>query len=287
MKPSGTTPYPENDNGLLHVKLPTFDGPLDLLLHLVRKHEMDINDLQLAEITEPYLACLDQMESLNLDSAGEFLSIAATLVWIKSKNLLPPHLADDDAEPVDDEAKLMEQLREYQHIKDTASQLAGLDILGRDRFARQAGRMVGEDDTAESDAGAEIEGVSLYQLIEAFRGVLERAKPDPVLEVVPEVERIEDCIEGLLNHFKDNRTVAFRDLFDSHAGRRELVLIFIAILELVRLRAIRVTQTVPGGEIVCGATEHFAGSSTVWKETVMAALTSTPNLSPVAEGPSS
>lgn len=268
---SGTDAALEGSD-FLHVRLPAFDGPLDLLLLLVRKHQLDIQQLRLAELTEPYLAALEQMPQPNLDSAGEFLALASTLVWIKSKSLLPRSFEDDEPDPSETELLLIQRLQEYQRIKDAAARLTGLDLLGRDLFPRQAV----PDDSGQSEEARpyQIDPLSLFDLIEAFRGVLERAREPEALETVPPQESIEERIGRLLAHFESRRVLAFLDLFDAQASRAELVLVFLALLELVRLKAVRITQSVPRGEILCSATEVFA-SGGEWKDSVMTALVGT------------
>lgn len=255
---------------LLHVRLPAFDGPLDLLLHLVRKHQLDIQQLRLSELTEPYLVHLHQMRELNLDVAGEFLAIASTLVWIKSKSLLPRDIADEEPDATEMEALLIQRLQDYQRIKDAATRLIGLDLLGRDLFPRQAAPA--EDDESAAPDRIEIDPVTLFDLIEAFRTVLERAEESPALNVMPPRESLEQRVQRLLARFEARGTLAFRDLFDSQAEKSEIVLVFLALLEMVRLKAVRITQMRPGGEILCSTTDTFIQAGTEWKDAVMAAL---------------
>jgi segregation and condensation protein A len=269
-------------NDLLHVKLPAFDGPLDLLLHLVRKHQLDIQQLRLADLTEPYLATLEQMRELNLDVAGEFLAIASTLVWIKSKSLLPREIADEEIDPSDMEALLIQRLQDYQRIKDAATRLIGLDLLGRDLFPRIAPPE--EADATDEPERIEIDPVTLFDLIEAFRDVLERAEEPPAMNVVPPRESLEVRIERLLSRFESRGTIAFRDLFEPGAEKSEIVLVFLALLEMVRLKAVKITQMRAGGEILCSTTESFMQSGSEWKDAVMAALMGAAYVSQKDEG---
>ena len=255
---------------LLHVKLPAFDGPLDLLLHLVRKHQLDIQQLRLADLTEPYLRAIESMPEPNLDSAGEFLALAATLAWIKSKSLLPRDFADEELDPSEMEMLLIQRLQDYQRIKDAAARLTGLDLLGRDLFPRQAAP--DEDGGPAEEPQYDIDPISLFDLIEAFRGVLERAQEPEALNTVPPRESIEDRVGRLLQQFESRRVLAFLDLFDVSAGKAEVVLVFLALLEMVRLKAVRIAQSVPKGEILCSTTETFAGGGQGWKDAVMSAL---------------
>jgi len=270
MEEYGGTDAALRGSDLLHVKLPAFDGPLDLLLHLVRKHQLDIQQLRLADLTEPYLRALEEVPEPNLDSAGEFLALASTLVWIKSKSLLPRDFTDEEPDPGEMEMLLIQRLQDYQRIKDAAARLTGLDLLGRDLFPRQA--------APDGEGGAteglryDIDPISLFDLIEAFRAVLERAQEPEALNTIPPRESIEDRVERLLLQFESRRVLAFLDLFDVSACKTEVVLVFLALLELVRLKAVRITQSVPKGEILCSTTETFAGGGQEWKDAVMAAL---------------
>lgn len=270
------------DGDLLHVKLPEFDGPLDLLLHLVRKHELEIHDLRLADLTEPYLAHLERIQELDLDTAGEFLAIASTLVWIKSKSLLPRDFTEEEPDPSEMEALLLQRLQEYQRIKDAAQRLTGLDLLGRDLFPRQV--PTEEEPDGREAAPIQIDPVSLFELIEAFRGVLEQSREHSPIDVAPESEPIEHRVESLLMRFARQRELAFRDLFDAEATKSELVLVFISLLELVRLKAIRIAQSTPGGEILCQVTDSFGQSGAEWKTAVLNALFGTGGDLPHASG---
>lgn len=254
------------------VNLPIFDGPLDLLLHLVRKQQLDINEFRLADLTEPYLAYLDQMKEMNLDQAGEFLAIASTLVWIKSKTLLPLEFDEDEPDPESMEEMLLLRLQEYQKIKEAAHELTHLDQLGKEIFPRR----VAADAPPPSDEDPVFEEVSLFTLIEAFREVLEQAETDDSLHVVPERERVEDKLREMLNRLAVEKTVYFHDLISGISGRAEIVLAFIAMLELVRLKAVQVVQASPGGEIFCRITEFFADSDMDWISTVVETLLGEP-----------
>ena len=250
------------------VNLPIFDGPLDLLLHLVRKQQLDVNELRLAELTEPYLEYLEQMKEFNLDQAGEFLAIASTLVWIKSKTLLPREFQDDEPDPETVEELLLLRLQEYQKIKEAAHELTDMELLGRDVFPRsvmQESPPRGVDDPV-------FEEVSLFALIEAFREVLEQAESDNTLHIIPEQERVEDKLREMLNKLAREKTVYFQELISGVAGRGEIVLAFIALLELVRLKAVRIVQDRRGGEIFCRVSDAFADAGVDLISSVVGAL---------------
>jgi segregation and condensation protein A len=239
----------------LQVQLPLFEGPLDLLLHLVRKQELDINELRLSELTEPYLAYVERMEALDLDQCGEFLAIAATLIWIKSKTLLPKEALDDDElDPETLEEMLLLSLQELARFKDAAVQLTGRDLLGRDVFPRVAPPENGDQ---SADSAPIFEEVSLFALIEAFRTALERAATVRELHIIPERERIEDKVELILNRLELGRPLFMDEFFSDASDRAEVILIFLALLELVRLRAMRISQAGKNGAIHCRGSEAF------------------------------
>jgi segregation and condensation protein A len=261
-------PLPEGAFDPLKVTLPYFDGPLDLLLHLVRQHKLDIAEVRLADLTEPYLAYMDKIQELNLDQAGEFLTIAATLVWLKSRSLLPPDQTDaEELDPESVEEMLLLRLQEYQRIKDAADQLHGRDLLGRDVFARS-----GEDDEEATDGQAQIfREVSLFALLEAFREVLERTQDAPTLTIVPERERVEDRIDQMVALLASRREVYFHELFLPDATRGEIILSFLSLLELVRLKVLRIGQLDRSGPILCRVTDGFDTSGD-WKAHLMESL---------------
>ncbi|MBI4081790.1 MAG: segregation/condensation protein A [Candidatus Lambdaproteobacteria bacterium] len=253
----------------LRVSLPYFDGPLDLLLHLVRKQELDISQVRLAELTEPYLAHLGRMQALDLDVGGEFLVIAATLVWIKSRSLLPqPDAAEEEPDAASLEELLLLRLQEYQRIKDAAWQLGGRDLLGRDVFPRRPPAA----DVPQPPAEPKFEEVSLFALLEAFRAVLERTGKLSALHLIPERVRIEDKIDELLHRLARGQALYFHECFDGAADRGEVILVFLAMLELVRLNALRIAQAARLGEIYLTVTGDFAAQREAWRERILASL---------------
>lgn len=227
------------------VEIAVFKGPLDLLLHLIKKHEMDIYDIPIAEITTQYLAALDALQSLNLDVAGEFLVMASTLVYIKSRTLLP---FDADPDPEEDEtdprAELVHRLLEYQRYKVAAVTLDEYDILGRDVFARSCVAS-SEDDKNE----AELEPVGIFELVEALRDLLKQAPPEPVHQVVRERLSVAARVTMLLEILSGCQSLAFESLLSTPPTREELVVTFLAMLELVKLRTLRIMQNQRCGSI--------------------------------------
>jgi segregation and condensation protein A len=228
------------------VRLDNFEGPLDLLLHLIKKHEMDIYDIPIAEITAQYLATLDAMQSLNLDVAGEFLVMAATLLQIKSRLLLPqPEEEAAEEEEEDPRAELVRRLLEYQKYKEAALSLDGRPQLGREVFARVAA--MPEPDTAAADGG--FEAVGIYELVEALRAVLAEAPPEVFHEVDVERLSVTERVTAILSQLEGRQSLAFGDLFEERPARPQVVVTFLALLELVRLRLVKLMQNARFGPI--------------------------------------
>jgi segregation and condensation protein A len=224
------------------VQLEVFEGPLDLLLHLIKKNEVAITDISLAAITEQYLTTLELMEGLNLNVAGEFVVMAATLIHIKSRMLLPPGDEEADDGEEDPASELIQQLREYQRFKEVAQELEKREILQRDVFARQ-------DTTTQENNGVEFEKVSLFDLLSALRDVLTKLPPQIVHEVVLEQTSVRDRMSFILDSLRHQESVVFQSLFNAATSRLEVVVTFLAVLELVRIRALRVRQEMPTGPI--------------------------------------
>src|SRR5450432_989112 len=223
------------------VKLPTFEGPLDLLLHLIEEHELDVMDIPIAFVAAKYVEYITLMEELNIDVASEYLVMAATLIHIKSKMLLPvvPTDQEDEAElEMDPRAELVRRLLEYQKYKHAAAQLAGNPVLGRDVFLRGV--------PAPSVEGvAPLAGLSLFKLLDAFQSVLSRAKTTVDHEIDFERFSITDRINELSDLLKTHGKLLFEQLFDGVRGRADLIVTFLAILEMTRLRLTRVEQDGP------------------------------------------
>jgi segregation and condensation protein A len=220
------------------VRLQNFEGPLDLLLHLIKKHELDIYDIPVALVTQQYLDYLDLMQELNLDVVGEFLVMAATLIHIKSRMLLPrPDPAQDDPEEDPREA-LMRRLVEHQKFKAAAELLHEREIQRSAQWGRPDGsvtEVVGEAPEPEIE-------VDLFSLMAAFRQVLERARHRPVVRLPPEQMSIETRIDQLLSRLSDTDACGFDELFADVQSRAGIIVTFLALLEMIRLKLIRVFQ---------------------------------------------
>ncbi|MBW2092553.1 MAG: segregation/condensation protein A [Deltaproteobacteria bacterium] len=227
----------------LSVKLEIYEGPLDLLLHLIKKHEVDIYDIPIALITSQYLEYLKLMQSFNIEVAGEFLLMAATLTQIKSKMLLPVLDNDEETEEEDPRMAIVLPLLEHMKLKDAADVLEHREILDRDVFSRTTtlAEMGIEED--------ELLSVSLFDLMDSFRKIIARIEDKAGLEIVLESKNIEDRISEIIDLLKAMREALFEELFIQDRSRNELILTFLALLELARLGLLRIFQSQITGEI--------------------------------------
>jgi segregation and condensation protein A len=245
------------------VKLEVFEGPLDLLLHLVKKHELDILDIPVSFITEKYLEYLELMRQTNLDVAGEYLLMAATLVHIKSRELLPtpdPAQADvelgEDGEELDPRQELIKRLLEYQKYKDAAVALGDRPVMGRNVFLRGGGMDAALPDNISREAP--LAEVPVFKLLEALSDVLSKARVKLTHDVVIERLSITDRINQLVDRLQAEGTFTFVSCFAfaeqeeaSSLGqvKHEIVVTFLAILEMTRIKLVRISQPEGSGDI--------------------------------------
>lgn len=224
------------------VELDVFHGPLDLLLHLIKKNEVDIYDIPISTITEKYIEYIDLLKSLNLDMAGEFLVMAATLTHIKSKMLLPiPEMEEEEEEGPDPREELMRRLILYKMFKEASIELTGREVLGRDVFRR--GMPVTLDDVRDTDSEEELSiDSTLFDLMDAFKDVLKRFPKDYTLDLTVERFRLTDKINHIMEKMALEKSVIFGDLFPSDASKGEVIVTFLAILELAKSLLLKVFQ---------------------------------------------
>jgi segregation and condensation protein A len=233
------------------IALPAFEGPLDLLLHLIREHKLDIFDIPIALITEKYVEHLERMREVNLDIAGEFLVMASTLAHIKSRLLLPKQEAQGELEPEeqgDPRAELVRRLLEYQKYKHAAGFFAARPALDRDAFPRRV--ELERVPLAEDELG--LVEVSVFKLIEALERVLKNASPEFQHEVVLDRVTISESIHRIADRLRVGGRVTFYALFEGQRSRQRVVVTFLALLEMCKLRLIRVVQE-EGGDILVSA----------------------------------
>jgi len=222
------------------VSLQFFAGPLDLLLHLIRKHEVDIYDIPIATITREYLGYLALLHRLNLEVAGGFLEMAATLTYIKSRMLLPDPPSEEGEEEIDPRAELVEQLIEYQTCKDAADHLRQrAEEAARIHFRGIAGAK------SAVDRQTLLRELTLVDLLDAFQIIVKEMEGKGVHEVVVERLTIQDQIAVILDRLERRELILFTDLFAGQRSLSELVVTFLALLELIRLQAVTFRQERP------------------------------------------
>ena len=226
------------------IKLDIFEGPLDLLLYLIKKNEVDIYNIPIAVITEQYLNHLELMRSMNLDLAGEYLVLAATLLNIKSKMLLPPEEKEEgEEEQPDPRAELVRQLLEYQTFKEAALALGQRTLLERDVFKR------GIVPEIKTEPDEELIEVDLFQLVEAFREIVSGLKDEDLLEIDTEKMSLSDRIHEIMERLSVEKSMHFRDLLADVHDRRMIIYTLLAVLELMKMRIVRAYQTHAFGPI--------------------------------------
>lgn len=243
------------------IELDVFEGPLDLLLYLIKKDEIDIYDIPIEVITTQYMEYLNLMRMLDLNIAGEFIVMAATLMLIKSRMLLPADVIaggdEEEEEEADPRWDLVRQLVEYKKFKDAANRLQHLEELQENIFGPGLRRIQVEAD----DPGVALEDVSLFDLIAAFNDVLKRTAEEQIGEIFDEHLTVADRIDVILKMVARKRQVVFSSLFSDASSRHEVITTFLALLELIRLRQISAVQPEPFSEIMIGIADEVTEDS--------------------------
>lgn len=228
------------------VKLEVFEGPLDLLLYLIKRDEVDIYDVSIERITQQYLEFMEAFQVLDIDVAGEFVVMAANLIYIKSRSLLPVAVQppEEETEEEDPRWELVRQLVEYKKFKDAAQHLGQREAARESLFTRLP------DAATEAVAERPLGEVSVFDLITAFNAILKRINTkEEVREIFEENHTVSDKIELVLKMISSGVALKFSELFSASASRGEIVVTFLALLELIRLKQLRAIQHEPFGEI--------------------------------------
>lgn len=236
-------PTPIDPN--FHVSLPNFEGPLDLLLHLIKKHELDIIDLPMAFVTARYVEYIQMMDTLNLDVAAEYLVMSATLIHIKSKSLLPrpPEGQDEEEEDgVDPREELIRRLLAYQKYKKAAEELGARGVAGRDVFSRGI-------PGPKAEGPAPLAEVSVFKLIDVFQKILKRHEGKLAFEIDAERITIQERMGQITEMVRDRTKLPFEALFEGYATTYDLVVTFLALLEMAKMRLVGVYQAEVDGPI--------------------------------------
>ncbi|RPH50499.1 MAG: chromosome segregation protein ScpA [Desulfobacteraceae bacterium] len=224
----------------VHLK-DVFEGPMDLLIHLIKKNEVDIYDIPISLVTDQYLQYIDWMKSMNIDIAGDFLVMAATLTHIKSKMLLPAHVDDEEDDP---RIEITRPLLEYLQMKSAAERLSERDILGEDTFSR-----ILDKKDLQIDNEERVIKVGLFELMDAFQKLLERIPSSRQIDLTTDRISVKERINELIDIFEKEGSVTFDQLFDANFTKSELVVTFLAILEMVKMALVSIVQNVQSGII--------------------------------------
>jgi len=243
--PRGYVPAAESVHELFQLQLDSFDGPLDLLLFLIRKHEIDIFNIPIALICAEYQRYIEMFQTLELDVAGEFLFMAAQLLYIKSRMLLPSDDAEIDDEEEDPRQTLVERLLEYQKYSTAAGALEEAPRLGRDVFERQPSWPEPTSEIKKDEP--ELRQARPLDLVSAFEKILKRAKPEVRHHVRIEAVSLRERVEYIASVLGERQSICFEEVIGRvAASRMELIVSFLAVLELARMKCARVMQSAEG-----------------------------------------
>ena len=221
------------------IQLENFAGPLDLLLFFIRRDEIDIMDIPISTVTEEYLTYLEALQALNVSLAGDFMLMAATLMRIKAKMLLPSLKEQEDEEFEDPRTALVHQLVEYQRYKEAASNLSEMNDLESRRFYPSFTHSVSD---SEEDPGFYLEDVTLFEFVTLFKKVLKQIPPAVYYDVEREEIQVKERVAMILSRFVEKSQIMFSELFPKSSSRQEVIVTFVAILELIRDGQVRVSQ---------------------------------------------
>lgn len=218
-----------------------FEGPMDLLVHLIKKNELDIYDIPISLITQQYLEYLDWLKMMNIDFAGDFLVMASTLANIKSKMLLPETEEDEEEDP---RMEITEPLLEYLQMKSAAENLSERPVLGKDVFIRKIGKP-----DQYIDQEDEMIKIGLFELIDAFQEILKKMSPDHKVDLTVDKISVKERISELIDIFEQQKSITFTDLFKGNFTKSDVIITFLAILEMVKLNLLGIAQQVQTGVI--------------------------------------
>ena len=235
--------HDELNDYLYRVKLQdVFEGPMDLLIHLIKKAEVDIYDIPIAQITTQYLDYLEWMKQMNIDFAGDFVLMASTLTHIKSRMLLPVQSGEEEEE--DPRLEITRPLLEYLRIKSAAEQLAERDLLGDKTFTRKPDAEILEN--AKED---QVIRIGLFELIDAFQSILDKVTPSHRVDLSRDRVSVQERISQLTELLEEKDSLTFDELFSTDYERSDIIVTFLAILEMAKLNLVRIAQHVPTGII--------------------------------------
>ncbi len=229
------------------IDLDTYNGPLDLLLYLIRREEVDIYDIPITKITDQYMAYLNELQSIDIGLAGDFLVMASTLMYVKSQTLLPRSEETDEEEMEDPRLELVKQLLEYKRYKEASSAMTKMSEERSQRFSRPEERLV--DDGKEDGDRLNLEDVDVWKLAEFFSGFMKQTLGDVIQNIVYDDTPVHIYMDKVLNRLAKTYVISLKELLYDSQGKAELIGFFLALLELVRLKQIKLEQTQDFDEI--------------------------------------
>ena len=229
------------------IDLDTYNGPLDLLLYLIRREEVDIYDIPITKITDQYMAYLNELQSIDIGLAGDFLVMASTLMYVKSQTLLPRSEEIDEEEMEDPRLELVKQLLEYKRYKEASSTMTKLSEERSQRFSRPEERLI--DDGKEEDDKLNLDDVDVWKLAEFFSGFMKETLGDVIQNIVYDDTPVHIYMDKVLDRLNRTHSISLGELLYGSQGRTELIGFFLALLELVRLKGIKLEQTQDFDEI--------------------------------------
>ncbi len=229
------------------IDLDTYNGPLDLLLYLIRREEVDIYDIPITKITDQYMAYLNELQSIDIGLAGDFLVMASTLMYVKSQTLLPRSEETDEEEMEDPRRELVKQLLEYKRYKEASSTMTKLSEERSQRFSRPEERLI--DDGKEDEDKLNLDEVDVWKLAEFFSGFMKQTLGDVIEKIVYDDTPVHIYMDKVLNRLAKAYSISLKELLYDSQGKAELIGFFLALLELVRLKEIKLEQTQDFDEI--------------------------------------
>ena len=236
------------------IDLDTYNGPLDLLLYLIRREEVDIYDIPITKITNQYMAYLNKLQSIDIGLAGDFLVMASTLMYVKSQTLLPRSEITDEDDMEDPRLELVKQLLEYKRYKEATSTMTRLSEERSQRFSRPEERLI--DDGKEDDGKLNLDDVDVWKLAQFFSGFMKQTLGDVIQKIVYDDTPVHVYMDKVLNRLTRASAVSLKELLYESQGRSELIGFFLALLELVRLKKIKLEQTQDFDEIQITANDN-------------------------------
>jgi segregation and condensation protein A len=236
------------------IDLDTYNGPLDLLLYLIRREEVDIYDIPITKITDQYMAYLNELQSIDIGLAGDFLVMASTLMYVKSQTLLPRSEVTDEEDMEDPRLELVKQLLEYKKYKEATSTMTRLSEERSQRFSRPEERLI--DDGKEDDVELNLDDVDVWKLAQFFSGFMKQTLGDVIQKIVYDDTPVHVYMDKVLNRLTRASAVSLKELLYESQGRSELIGFFLALLELVRLKKIKLEQTQDFDEIQITANDN-------------------------------